>query len=267
MERSSNSVLLNQEMRTGFSQSRERPENALCSRLGVFCAFTLIELLVVIAIIAILAAMLLPALSRAKERARRVNCISNLRQIGLATLTYAGANNDWLPMGYWTGPWPGENTLSTANMEALGYPVAIGILLDQNYLPLAAGVPYCPSRRDDRFTPEGIFNLGFPSWQVTTPATANAYVECSYSYLSPRKLTWTNASFCITADDFFWDTGKNGVPGGTYFGAPKCHGDGYYNALFSDGSVRKYIDRTNQFGQFTHAHQEEGLALFTTLLQ
>ena len=67
--------------------------------------FTLIELLVVIAIIAILAAMLLPALSAARERARNANCIGKLKQLTLAEFSYASVNHDYIAY-----PGPGKSS-------------------------------------------------------------------------------------------------------------------------------------------------------------
>lgn len=73
--------------------------------------FTLIELLVVVAIIAVLAGLLLPALGRATETARSVNCVSNLRQIALATTTYAMDYRQRLPSFHeWLYTKPGDLT-------------------------------------------------------------------------------------------------------------------------------------------------------------
>ena len=130
-----------------ISTSGNRP-TASHDRLG----FTLIELLVVIAIIAILAALLLPALTRAKQKAQGIQCLSNLKQLVLAWTLYADDNNGNLVPLQWfnndvlgkswlegTLSWDANNTDNTNTLFLVG-PGALLSRYTQN-----AGIYHCPA--------------------------------------------------------------------------------------------------------------------------
>ena len=209
-------------------------------------AFTLIELLVVIAIIAILAAMLLPALAKAKDRAKSIQCVNNAREIGLAIMLYASDNQDRLPSVNFDPYVAGQMAAHTNWWFNLIKGYVVGITITNG-----SSVWRCPSVMDADISSGNTTYFGTP-WQGYGPSQNGTPQNDYFGYPTTPGGPGSKKLSQLTRSSQLWMIGDDGNPKTTWtadsqpqvgyytdvtVGAPGISGPGW-TAYFKQPAIR-----------------------------
>jgi len=191
-------------------------------------AFTLIELLVVIAIIAILAALLLPALSRAKQWSIRTQCASNLRQIGLGMTMYADDSNGLYPESGGLIPW-GQTDPATHEQSWMEQIV---------FYTKATNIFRCPV---DLVSPFSYFNGVRAAYVVSTNlgSVDTKQIRFPSAQVLSGDTIWTTGDATDADKDDYSQNCVGGPANGTPAEGWQVHSGGQ-NLLFTDSHVKWY---------------------------